>query len=225
MRTGFQKRMEYILGEQSDEKHGSLWLLTYADMITLILAFFVVLAAISDVNPAKLELVTKSTKKSLGSTEKVQKGVPVLSLDELIKAVQQIVKQQKLENQVEVTATSRGVVVSGRGAMFFRSGDSKVLPAAMPLLKALAGPINNVAYKIAVEGHTDNVPAGGIYPSNWELSSARASEIVRFMIQSGVAPERLRAVGLADTVPKQPNTNETNRAINRRIEIVFLTTP
>jgi chemotaxis protein MotB len=220
--------MAMIMGESAEEdKHGALWLITYADMITLVLAFFVMLTAASDFNPAKFEQAAQSTKNALGSSEVEKKqGVKVLSIDELVKAVQRIIRQTHLEKQVEVAATGRGVVVSARGAAFFQSGEASVLPAAMPLLKALAGPINKTPYSIAVEGHTDNVPlGGGHYPSNWELSSARASEIVRYLINSGVRPNRLRATGLADTQPKRPNTTERNRAMNRRIEIVFLTAP
>lgn len=225
--SGQSRRMAMIMGQSAEEdKHGALWLITYADMITLVLAFFVMLCAVSDFNPAKFEEATQSAKKALGSQTEKKKGVKVLSIEELINAVKRIIHQQHLEQQVAVEATGRGVVISARGATFFRSGDSSVLPAAMPLLKALAGPINTTPYSIAVEGHTDNVPATGTrYPSNWELSSARASEIVRYLINSGVKPSRLRATGLADTQPKLPNTSERNRAINRRIEIVFLTAP
>jgi chemotaxis protein MotB len=220
--------MAMIMGEGAEEdKHGALWLITYADMITLVLAFFVMLCATSDFNPAKFEQAAQSAKSALGSSQtETKKGVKVLSIEELVRAVQRIIQQQHLEKQVEVEATGRGVVISARGAAFFQSGEASVLPAAMPLLRALAGPINTTPYSIAVEGHTDNVPlAGGHYPSNWELSSARASEIVRYLINSGVKPNRLRATGLADTQPKQPNSSERNRAINRRIEIVFLTAP
>jgi chemotaxis protein MotB len=225
--SGQSRRMAMIM-DQSDEgnKHGSTWLITYADMITLVLAFFVMLCAMSDFNPAKFEQATRSAQSALGSSQTQKKGVTVLSIDELVKAVKAIIRQQKLEKQVEVAATGRGVVISAKGAAFFQSGEASVLPAAMPLLKALAGPINTTSYSIAVEGHTDNVPLNSSrYPSNWELSSARASEIVRYLINSGVSPKRLRATGMADTQPKQPNTNEHNRAMNRRIEIVFLTAP
>src|SRR4051812_4471877 len=98
------------MGEQAaEDKHGSLWFLTYADMITLLLAFFVVLTAASDFNPAKFEQLTQSAQQALGSEKEQQKGVKVLSIEDLIKAVQRIIKQQHLENQVEVTATGRGV--------------------------------------------------------------------------------------------------------------------
>ncbi|MBC7543625.1 MAG: flagellar motor protein MotB [Candidatus Sericytochromatia bacterium] len=226
--SGQSRRMALILGQAADEdKHGSLWLITYADMMTLVLAFFVMLTAVSDFNPAKFEAATQSAKKALGSAQtEAKKGVQVLSIEELVKAVQKIISEQRLEKQVDVKATGRGVVISAKGAAFFPSGEAHVLSHAMPLLQALAGPINSVSYSIAVEGHTDNVPLNSArYPSNWELSSARASEIVRYLASNGVKPQRLRATGLADTQPKAANTSERNRAMNRRIEIVFLTAP
>ncbi len=225
--SGQSRRMALLLGQAADEdKHGSLWLITYADMITLVLAFFVMLTAVSDFNPAKFEEAKNSANKALGTETAKKNGVKVVSIDDLIKSVQAIIKQQHLEKQVEVTASGRGVVISARGAAFFQSGEAHVLSQALPLLNALAGPINNTAYSIAVEGHTDNVPLNSAqYPSNWELSSARASEIVRYLANAGVKPQRLRATGFADTQPKVGNSNEKNRSINRRIEIVFLTAP
>jgi chemotaxis protein MotB len=204
------------------ESDKTRWLITYADVITLLLGFFILMLAISDVNPVKVEEVTKSTNKNFGTTG-VDKQVEVLSIQELIDEVNRIIKKEKLENQVEVKATNRGVVVSGKGATFFTPGEAVVLTKAHVLLEKLGSEINKVPYDVAIEGHTDNTPiSSGKYPSNWELSSARASNIVRFLISSGVKPGKLRAVGFADTVPKVPNDKEFNRAQNRRIEIVFL---
>lgn len=207
-------------GESGEAKNS--WLLTYADAITLLLGFFILLLALSDINPDKVEQVSKSTKKSFG-TRGFEKQVSIISLEELIKEVREIIRREKLEKQVEVEATNRGVVIRGKGSTFFRSGDANVLSQAYPLLKKLALQINKSPYRVAIEGHTDNIPiTSGKFPSNWELSSARSSNIVRYLISQGVEPDKLRAVGFADTVPLVPNKNEYNRAINRRIEIVFL---
>lgn len=210
-----------LIGRQ--EESAPAWIVTYADMVTLLLCFFILIVAISQPDPSKVEQVTQSTQEALGTTG-AEKRVQVLDINELVKAVERIIAQEKMQSQVEVAVTNRGVVISGKGATFFQSGESTVLPKAVPLLKKLAKQINRVPYQIAVEGHTDNVPIrSAVYPSNWELSAARAGQIVRFLVSSGVKPQRLSAVGLADTRPKRPNATESNRAINRRIEIVFLT--
>lgn len=207
----------------SNQDSAPAWTVTFADMVTLLLCFFIMIVAISQPDPTKVEQVTESAQKALGTTG-AEKRVQVLDINELVRSVERIIAQEKMQSQVEVAVTNRGVVVSAKGAMFFQSGDSAVLPQAMPLLKKLAKQINRVPYQIAVEGHTDNVPIkSAVYPSNWELSAARAGQIVRFLVDNGVKPQRLSAVGLADTRPKRPNSNDTNRAINRRIEIVFLT--
>ena len=210
-------------GENNDdESEKNRWLITYADVITLLLGFFILMMAVSDINPAKVEQVADSTKKNFG-TRGVEKRVSVLSIDELIRIVYRIIRREGLQNQVEVEGTSRGVVISGRGSTFFKSGEAEVLPSAHTLLRKLGREMNKVPYYIAVEGHTDNIPIkSNSFPSNWELSSARSSNIVRYLISSGVRPTKLRAVGFADTVPKVPNSSEYNRAQNRRIEIVFL---
>ncbi len=210
-------------GENNDdESEKNRWLITYADVITLLLGFFILMMAVSDINPAKVEQVADSTKKNFG-TRGVEKRVSVLSIDELIRIVNRIIRREGLQNQVEVEGTSRGVVISGRGSTFFKSGEAEVLPSAHTLLRKLGREMNKVPYYIAVEGHTDNIPIkSNSFPSNWELSSARSSNIVRYLISSGVRPTKLRAVGFADTVPKVPNSSEYNRAQNRRIEIVFL---
>jgi chemotaxis protein MotB len=210
------------LEDSGDDNGKNRWLITYADVITLLLGFFILMLAISDINPVKVEEVNKSTSKNFGTTG-VDKQVEILSIQELIDEVNRIIKKEKLENQVEVKATNRGVVVSGKGSTFFHSGEAEVLPQAHMLLTKLGNQINKEPYDVAIEGHTDNVPIrSSNFPSNWELSSARASNIVRYLISTGVKSTKLRAVGFADTVPKFPNDSETNRAKNRRIEIVFL---
>lgn len=207
---------------ENSEGGKNRWLITYADVITLLLGFFILMLAISDINPVKIVEVTNSTSKNFGTTG-VEKQVEVLSIQELIDEVNRIINREKLQDQVEVKATNRGVVVSGKGSTFFNSGEAEVLTKAHMLLKKLGKEINKVPYDVAIEGHTDNIPIrSGKYPSNWELSSARASNIVRFLISSGVKSSKLRAVGFAETVPKVPNNTEFNRAQNRRIEIVFL---
>ena len=197
------------------------WMLTYSDMITLMLTFFVILIAISRIDPLKVELLTKSMNKAMDKTKVTQ-----VSIDKLVEDVENMIVQEQLQDAVDVSITPRGVAVSAKGAVLFPSGSAQLLVTGYNILDNMANIILETPYNISVEGHTDSVPISGslanYYPSNWELSSARASSIVRRMVEKGIPKERLRATGLADTEPIAPNNTEIGRAHNRRVVIVFL---
>lgn len=128
---------------------------------------------------------------------------------------------------VEIVPRENGVELSLRGAAFFDLASADIKPAGLPLLRDIATTLAGTPYKVTVEGHTDNLPIESwLYPSNWELSSARASRVARFLIDHGVAREHLRVEGLADTMPVAPNTDAAGRSIpenqakNRRVVIL-----
>jgi chemotaxis protein MotB len=128
---------------------------------------------------------------------------------------------------VEIVPRENGVELSLRGAAFFDLASADIKSAGLPLLRDIAATLAGTPYKVTVEGHTDNLPIESwLYPSNWELSSARASRVARFLIDHGVAREHLRVEGLADTMPVAPNTDEAGRSIpenqakNRRVVIL-----
>ena len=128
---------------------------------------------------------------------------------------------------MEVKPRENGVELSLRGAAFFDLASADVKPGGIPLLRDIAATLAGTPYKITVEGHTDNLPIESwLYPSNWELSSARASRVARFLIDNGVPRDHMRVEGLADTLPVVPNTDETgrnipeNQARNRRVVIL-----
>lgn len=190
-------------------------------MFTLLVTFFVIIAAVSSVDEAKYEMVAKSMSQAMDKT-KIQQ----VSIDSLIQDVKQAIINEKMEQVVEVNVAPRGVAISAKGSMLFPSGSANLKTSAFPILNRLAGLINETPYNIAVEGHTDNVPISGdlavYFPSNWELSSARASSVVRHFIEQGVNSVRLSAVGFADTKPVDTNLTEEGRARNRRVTIIFL---
>lgn len=202
------------------------WLLTYSDMVTLLLCFFILLGAISTIDPAKLQQVAQSMVKAMrGKVEQ-----PIVSLQEVADKVNEIIQKQDLQEEVDVEVTPRGVAINAKGGIFFASGRAEILDTAEPLLYSLVEEVKKVPYNIAVEGHTDNIPISTPeFPSNWELSAARATQVVRFFIRNGVPKERLQAIGYADTRPRVPNTTPEgfpipeNQAKNRRVVIVFLT--
>ena len=210
----------------SEEKEEQPWLLTYGDMMTLLLTFFVLLFSMSTIDPVKLEMFSNSMGKALG-----KKKTKTYSLSEIYKQVVQVVEQENLKDVIEVETSPRGVAIKIPSEITFESGSAALDPRIYPILDKLEPLIRKSVFPIAVEGHTDNVPiTSNTYPSNWELSSARACEVVKYYIRRGVDPKRLQAIGYAYTRPRAPgktieeaNSTEAKRAQNRRVEIVFLT--
>lgn len=210
-------------GEEADD-----WLITYSDMITLLFAFFVVIVAISQVDPVKLERVSQSMATSVG---KQGETTYEYSLQEIYANLTQIIQEEGLVGSAEVNYTPVGVTMRFKGNLLFGSGSATLQRQAMPVLQKLAKEIREKPYRIAVEGHTDNLPiVTSQFPSNWELSAARASRVVRFFLDQDVQPYKLRAIGRADTKPLKPNNDANgqpileNQALNRRVEILFLAT-
>ena len=210
------------------------WLLTYGDMVTLMMTFFILLFSMSTIDPVKLRAFADALSEVMGAAP-VQRDE--IDLAAIMKKVTEIVIEQNMQENVTVSSSKRGVNISFKGDVAFKTGSAELSDLAKNLLDKLAPEINlalqaEIPFPIAIEGHTDNVPlkAGGPFPSNWELSTARASATVRYLIDEGgvVAPEgqgKLSAIGYADTWPKPGYSNDTadGRAANRRIEIIFLT--
>ena len=220
MKTKKSKHRRPLL--PSEESDSESWMLSYSDMMTLLLAFFVLLAMLSNLNPVKMQIVAKSLNRAMGGSHEE----PVITLAQIQADLEKIIKQEGLQSQVEVSRDRHGVALSLKGSTFFASGSTDLLGPAIPFLTKIAKQINRVPYKIAIEGHTDNVPISSArFPSNWELSAARAAKVVRFFIERGVPTDRLRAIGYADTKPVNPligNKTEYARSRNRRVVIIFL---
>ena len=197
------------------------WMLTFSDMITLLMTFFVIMFAVSKIDPIKVEMLTKSMNLAMDKTKVTQ-----VSIEKLVEDVDKMIVRERLEDAVDVQVTPRGVAVSAKGKVLFPSGSTELLATGYNIMDNMVNIIMETPYNIAVEGHTDNIPISGslarLYPSNWELSSARASSIVRHLVGKGIPAGRLRAVGLADTEPIAPNNTEDGRQRNRRVTIVFL---
>ena len=147
------------------------------------------------------------------------------SLDDIRKELS--AKLDISSGNVEVKPRENGVELNLRGAAFFDLASADVKPGGVPLLRDIATTLVGTPYKITVEGHTDNLPMESwLYPSNWELSSARASRVARFLIDHGVPRDHMRVEGLADTLPVAPNTDPAGRSIpenqakNRRVVIL-----
>jgi len=217
------------------------WFGTFADMMTLLFAFFVLLAAMSTIDPVKYQEMADSMGKSVGKKIKIDNQA--MSLAEIKKATQEMVDEMEAnpqtgEKPVEVTTGPRGVTIGISSDISFQTGSASTKPQILDILKKIVPTIQKSYFQVAIEGHTDNVrlPKGHQYPSNWELSGARAASVVNLLITLGINPIRLQAVGFADNVPrerstmelitqkliKKYNSTEKNRGRNRRVEITFL---
>jgi len=202
--------------KQQQEEGG--WLTTYADMMTLLMTFFVLLFAMSTLDPVKLEQFGDSTRES--DKKKTKK----VSLSQINKEVKKLVVEQELQSQVKVRMDARGVTLEIASDLAFGSGAATLSRPIMDFLVKLVGTMEKATYAIAVEGHTDNDPIrSSKFPSNWELSASRASAVIRYLTSQGIPADKFRAIGFGDTAPKVANDTAQNKAKNRRVDITFLT--
>lgn len=226
------------------------WLISYADFITLLFAFFVVMYAISSVNEGKYRVFSASlTSAFRNQAVKPEASVAASEQELLLKSLvdrrnaklaeQQRIQQERMQaiaknlnavmaplvksGQVSVTQTDRGVVVEINASALFGLGDAVLRGASSKTLIEVAQVLAQGSQLIEVEGHTDDIPIKTPqFPSNWELSSARASSVVRLFIEHGVAESRLTAVGSAANHPVGSNSTPEGRAQNRRVTVTVL---
>ena len=215
------------------------WLVSYADLVTLLLAFFTTLYAASSVDTTKLAPLSTSlqdafsasvaptTERAAGDLALVP-AVEILPRQETMEALRRTLDAALAdaiaERKVEVTQDIRGLVVSLPDDAAFPVGSTDVTPAALDIIGRIAGTVSTLTNPIRIEGHTDDVPIRTArYGSNWELSTARASAVVAHLITKvGIAPGRLAAAGYGEFHPRVANDSPANRARNRRIDIVIL---
>jgi chemotaxis protein MotB len=223
------------------------WLISYADFITLLFAFFVVMYAISSVNESKYQMFSASLTSAFGNQiVKPEAIVPTSEEDLLLKSlvdrrnaklaeqqqeamqdiakkINQVMSALIKNGQVSVMQTNRGVAVEINASALFNQGDAILQGGAINTLAEVAEVLKQVDLAIEVEGHTDNIPINTQqFPSNWELSSARASSVVRLFIGHGLAPRYLKAIGSSANYPVTSNDTAEGRARNRRITVTIL---
>lgn len=205
------------------------WLITFADMVTLLLCFFILLFALAVPEGTKLEKLSEALKK-----EGFYNDAGVISdpYETMKKDLSLALGASGYDAFVEVNQTGKDTVeLELASSSFFDRGSAKFSVQGVPMLEMLAAkivPMAKEAITIEVEGHTDDAPiATEKFPSNWELSAARASNVVRFLVAKGFPAEKLRAVGMGDAHPKAPNRDATgnpipaNQDLNRRVVIVM----
>jgi chemotaxis protein MotB len=200
-------------GEEDDTS----WLIPYVDVVSLLLAFLILALAMSKVNLRKFEMVSAA----------ISHQAPPPSLDALKEKIDQVIATQGLEKQVKTVVDEDGLRMELKNALLFDSGQADITPTghtAIDRVGKLLPTIDN-RYQIAIEGHTDDVPIHtGRFDSNWELSSARAINVLKAFTAAGVSPQRLSAQGYADTRPAAPVQGDASaqtraRTENRRVVI------
>lgn len=226
-------------------------MVSYADFITLLFAFFVVMYGISSVNEGKYRVYGSAINKAFGTKSGETEGsTPRLSEEEiyfkslidrrdarlaeiqrkqnermqnLVKSLDQAMAQFVKSGQMSVSQNGRGVELEINASALFNQADADIQPEARKTLADAAKVLADNEFAIEVEGHTDNLPISTAkFPSNWELSSARASSVVRLFIEQGIDAKRLKAVGSADNRPVQSNDTVEGRTRNRRVTITVL---
>lgn len=233
-----------------EEEGGEAWLLPYSDLMTLLLAVFIVLFAVSQVDQAKAQLMSEAFSENMMSASSATSSMPNTEVDKGKTAVVSVseeaaesfsakYEQEQLEKlkaeldaklasegmSVSVTTVidKRGLVISFNNAILFDSGSAKIKTENEFSLIEVANMVSSLTNYIRVEGHTDNVPSLELYPSNWELSTARASSVVKLFINTcHYSPEKLVAVGYGEYRPVADNSTPEGKAKNRRIDIIVL---
>ncbi len=213
---GFRER-------KRDEGEG--WELTFADMMTLILCFFVLIVAISSVDMDRYNAISDVMSETMGGKAEQQQQI---SLAEIMQGLESVISAEPEAVQLEMRQNA--IAVNLRDTVFFDIGSAELTEKALSLLNRIREPLSGIPYRITVEGHTDNIPIKSErFPSNWELSGARASAVARNLIDYGFPKDKVQVLGLADTRPLLPNENENgqpipgNQSLNRRV--VILVTP
>jgi chemotaxis protein MotB len=226
------------------EPNHERWLLTYSDLITLLMIFFVIMYAMSNVDIAKYQQMAQSFGVAMGGGKSViQVGTSVSDssgalspgassgakkeqqkLSNLKKVLDKYLNKNGLSGSVATEISERGLEVNLTDTILFDSGKAEIKTKAIPKLVEIGRILNSLGNTIRIEGHTDNVPiSNSKYPSNWDLSVARATTVTKLFISMvKVAPQKLSIVGNGEFRPRVANDTEAHRAQNRRVNIIIL---
>jgi chemotaxis protein MotB len=246
-------------GHEEEHENHERWLVTYADMLTVLMALFIVMFALSVVDKAKFEKFAEGLNGDLGNGASLLDGGPglqqagdtpidlqaaITALDEkqsrqqaaaqeqddLERARQKILQAlvaKHMEDKVRFRLDERGLVVTVvTDDVLFALGSATLRPQGTAVLDAIAPALKALPNQVTVEGHTDDLPISGSFASNWELSTERATSVLRYLLdRHDLQAERLSAAGYADQRPLTPNISAAARSANRRVEVIVRATP
>ncbi len=233
-----------------DEEGGSAWVVTFADMMTLILVFFILLYTLADFEDEAYKELIESVQVIDGdgsqisiidfATRKGRNPEPLKAVEDmlgmnpgevpvdtvkpaLVSEMESMIDHSDIADSVELTYNGDQINLQIDGRYLFASGQAELKDRARYIFANLGQMFRDYAdYRIAIRGHTDDQSIQTArYPSNWELSAVRATTVLRFFIQQGIDPERMTATGYADHLPLVDNNSVENRARNRRVEFVL----
>ncbi|PYZ97176.1 flagellar motor protein MotS [Alteribacter lacisalsi] len=242
--------------KQVSDKGAPKWMVTFSDLMTLILVFFILLFSMSIVDTQKFQALAESfqdravfdgfpslipsehpaedheVNTDFREMERIPLEDALVSgsdeveeeeLDELLREVNQYLEDHNLSEEISATRDEQGVVLVLQEQMLFDSGEAEILSAGKPFLDKIGTLLGEIRNIVKVEGHTDSLPISTErFPSNWELSGARASSVIRYLVEEAVlSQERFIAIGHGETQPLVPNTSEENLRQNRRVVIVI----
>ncbi|MCB1163494.1 MAG: OmpA family protein [Candidatus Krumholzibacteriia bacterium] len=221
-------------GDDAPPPGAPAWMATFGDMMSLLLTFFILLVSFSSIQETKFREAVGSLQGALGVLTKLPK-VPVADeielptmrgkdrSDELQQRTEELrrhLQALKQADTVTVSRTAEGLAIRLEDEMLFKPGQAVLETRSYPVLDVVAATLASYPNPVRVEGHTDNRPIESErFPSNWELSAARAASVLRYFERSGLDPRRLSAVGLGEWSPVAKNDSEAERAKNRRVEI------
>ncbi len=212
------------------------WAITYADLITLVLIFFIALFSFSSMNAAKYRALAAGMRQAFGAKDLPYASAPRGSATVEDGALASGIRaERELEGLAasggpggpfEIHRSAEGLRLRVSDRLMFRVANAEIAPQAEEFLDKLAPILSRYPYRVEVQGHTDGLPIRNqVYPSNWELSAARAGTVVRELIVRGVPGVRLSAVGFADTHPLASDDDVAGRSRNRRVEFLLTRAP
>ncbi|HCK69676.1 MAG TPA: hypothetical protein DHW17_10375, partial [Nitrospina sp.] len=216
------------VGAKGGEEGSPAWMATFADMMSLLLTFFILMYAIASQNTARvLHEVLGIEEKSLGVIDLIDEITIKKSLQELTGLnnpnILDDMDDIAEDSAMAVDTNEAKVVVRVPGANLFKPGQADLQLSGRPVLNEVIAVIRRYPdYKIHIQGHTDDDPISTEkFPTNWELSAARATAVLRYFFDKGVEPEKMTATGYADTFPLASNDTDHGRNLNRRVEFVL----
>ncbi len=234
--------------EEHEEKHDERWLVSYADFITLLMVLFVILYSMGQIDVKKYRTLAESMRSAFtvggpaqvidsqinqaGGTSEDGTSKPIVvpgipegptQSEEVAGELTSMLAAQNLGSAVSVQTNVEGVLISLSERLVFQEGQSELPPEAYPVLDTIVDMLRPINNKVRLTGHTSNIPSSSpSYPTNWELSLARAMSVARYLINGGLAPERFIVSGQGEYAPLFPNDTLEHQILNARVEIVIV---
>ena len=239
---------DFDLEEDNSSQEGGGWLATYADLVTLLFAFFVLLFAMSTVEEQKFEQLRRTLQQAIGKQDVPEAGtreglsmkdveavsqpdavdelggmIQKQEQEELVSEIKEFILVNELGGKVSAENNEKGAVITLSDMILFNPGEANLIAEGQETMEKLARILEQLNYKVKIVGHTDNIPvsAGHRYRNNWELSAARACDIVDLLIKEGIDPIYITAAGRSSYEPIASNDTPEGRARNRRVEIIY----